>query len=242
MAERALLLIAQTAADELGIQRPTSVVGSSDQQVQQLLALLNREGKELSARAGLHGGWPQLRKEATITTADGTAAYNFPTDLQYFMNTTTWDRSTAWPMNGPLSPQTWQVLKSGAAGSVGLRTRFRIMAGQIYFDPTPSTVNTIVLEYYSDTWCASSLGVAQRVWAADTDLPLLPDDCFILGLMWRFRRSKGLDYGEEFNAYDECVNRELARSGMAPVLDLTRSDPGMRFIDECNIPDQGFGV
>jgi hypothetical protein len=242
MAYRTLLQIAQAATHELGIQTPTSVVGSSDQQVQQLLALLNREGKDLSAREGISGGWPQLRKEHTITTADGTADYAFPTDLQYFMNTTTWDRSQTWPLNGPISPQEWQVIKSGTIGSLGVRSRFRIMAGRIYFDPTPSSVRTIVLEYYSDTWCESSGGTDQRVWLSDTDLPLLPDDCFILGAMWRFRRSKGLDYGEEFNAYEELVTRELGRSGMAPVINLTGQHGGIRLLDECNIPDQGYGV
>lgn len=243
MAQRTLLQIVTAACDELGIQRPTSVVGSSDQQVQQLLALANREGKELSSREGIHGGWPQLRKEHTITTVSSQADYAFPSDLQYFMNTTAWDRTQKWPLRGPISPTEWQVLKSGTIGSVGPRTRFRIMAGEIYFDPTPaSSGDTLVIEYYSDTWCESGAGTAQRLWAADTDVPVLPDDCFILGLMWRFRRAKGLDYAEEFNAYEEEVGKELGRSGMAPVLELGTSSSAIRFLDENNIPDSGFGV
>jgi hypothetical protein len=241
VAERTLLQIATAAADELGIQRPTAVVGSSDQQVQQLLALLNREGKELARRQGMAGGWPQLRKEHTFNTADGTASYNFPSDLQYFVNTTAWDRNQKWPVDGPISPQIWQVLKSGTVGSVGPRTRFRIMAGQIYLDPTPASVRTIVLEYYSDTWCEASGGTDQRLWAADTDLPLLPDDCFILGLIWRFRKAKGLEYQEDFNAYEDLVSSKLATAGMAPVLDIAQPIPGMRLIDHDNIPDTGYG-
>lgn len=242
MAERTLLQIVQAAVDELGsVNRPTVVIASTDQGVQQLLALANREGKELSAREGINGGWPQLRKEHTITTVDGTADYAFPSDLQYFMNTTQWDRSQKWPIDGPVSPQTWQVLKSGQVGSVGPRTRFRIMAGRIYFDPTPSSVRTIVIEYYSDTWCASSLGAAQRLWTADNDVPLLPDDCFILGLQWRFRKAKGLDYQEDFNAYEDFVNSKLGRSGMAPVLDYTSAPRGLRLLDNDNIPDTGYG-
>lgn len=242
MAERTLLQIVQAAVDELGsINRPTSVVGSSDQNVQQLLALANREGKELAAREGRDGGWPQLRKEHTFSTVDGTAAYDFPSDLQYFMNTTAWDRSQKWPMHGPISPQTWQVLKSGTVGSVGPRTRFRVMAGQLYLDPTPTTVRSIVLEYYSDTWCESSGGTDQRVWASDTDLPLLPDDCFILGLIWRWRKAKGLDYQEDFNAYESFVSMKLGRAGMAPIIDIAQPVPSTHFIDDHNIPDTDFG-
>ncbi len=242
MAERTLLQIAQAVADELGIQRPTAVVGSQDQQVQQLLALLNREGKELAAREGMAGGWPQLRREHTFATVNGQASYDFPTDLLYFINTTAWDRDQKWPMDGPVSPQEWQVLKSGTVGSVGPRTRFRIMEGQIYLDPTPGAVHTIVLEYYSDTWCESSLGAAQRLWASDTDVPVLPDDCFILGGKWRFRRSKGLDYAEEWNEYESEVSRRIGRAGMAPIIPIGGCDYGVRLIDEENIPDQNYGV
>jgi hypothetical protein len=81
-----------------------------------------------------------------------------------------------------------------------------------------------VIEYYSDTWCATSLGVAQRVWASDTDVPLLPDDCFVLGLMWRFRKAKGLDYAQEFDTYEKLVTRELSRSGMARVINLSTEE------------------
>jgi hypothetical protein len=242
MAERALLLIVQAAVDELGsINRPTSVVGSSDAQVQQLLALANREGKELSAREGRDGGWPQLRKEYTFSTAIGTASYAFPSDLQYFMNTTTWDRSQKWPLDGPISPQVWQVLKSGTVGSVGPRSRFRVMENLIYIDPTPTTVNSMVLEYYSDTWCESSGGTAQRLWASDTDKPRLPDDLFILGLIWRFRKAKGLDYQEDFNSYESFVSMKLGQTGMAPIIDFAQPAPTNRFIDELNIPDTGYG-
>lgn len=243
---RTLLQIVQAAVDELGsINRPTTIIGTSDANVQQLLALANREGKELAAREGRDGGWPQLRKEHTDTFEDGVANYPFPSDLQYFINTTAWDRSQHWPLRGPVSPQEWQVVKSGTIGSLGPRRRFRVMAGEIYFDPTPDSGddgNTFVLEYYSDTWCESNAGTDQRIWTADNDVPLLPDDCFILGLIWRWRRAKGLDYQEEFNAYESLVSRELGRAGMAPVLDITGSTDGVRLIDESNIPDSGFGV
>ena len=242
---RTLLQIVQAAVDELGsINRPSAVVGSQDATVQQLLALANREGKELAGREGIHGGWPALRKEYTSTFVSGQADYAFPSDLQYFINTTAWDRAQKWPMRGPVSPQEWQVLKSGTIGSIGPRRRFRVMAGELYFDPTPSADDagdTFVLEYYSNAWCQSNAGTAQSEWGADNDVPLLPDDCFILGLIWRFRRAKGLDYAEEYKAYEEEVTTELGRAGMAPILDLGCSVSGVRFIDQDNIPDSGYG-
>ncbi len=240
-----LIQIAHAACDEMGVTRPSSLVGSNDAQAQQLLALANREGKELSGREGINGGWPQLRKEHTATFVASQANYAFPSDLQYFMNTTAWDRSQHWPLHGPVSPQAWQVLKSGTIGSIGPRRRFRIMAGEIYFDPTPTTDdagNTFAIEYYSDAWCQSSVGAAQSAWSADGDLPKLPEDCFVLGLIWRFRKAKGLDWESDFMIYESTVSMEIGRSGMAPILSMAGSKDETRFLDESNIPDAGYGV
>ena len=60
-----LLTIIQDTTDRLGIIRPSSVVGSSDPQVRQLLALAQQEGKELSRRHN----WTALINEKTFTAA-----------------------------------------------------------------------------------------------------------------------------------------------------------------------------
>lgn len=240
---RNLLQIVQTACDELSIPRPGSVVGSTDSQAQQLLALANRGGIELAMREGSAGGWPQLRKEHPISVVAGTDNYAFPSDLGYFINTTPWDRTTKWPLVGPVSPQVWQVLKSGTIGSTGPRTRFRVMANRIYLDPSPTSSATVVFEYYMGTWCTDSSGVTYRErWASDGDLPLLPDDCHILDLIWRYLRAKRLDYQEEFNTCEDFTLTKLGRSTMAPVLSLAREEPNARLLDEMNIPDSGYGV
>jgi hypothetical protein len=239
---RNLLSMVQTACDELGIPRPSAVAGSTNADALQLFALMNRTGKDLQGREGAAGGWPQLREEYTFTTVVSTAAYDFPADLQYFMNTTAWDRDQKWPLQGPVSPQTWQVLKSGTIGSVGPRTRFRVMAGQIYLDPTPTATNDLVFEYYSNQWCTDSTGVTgKELFSSDGDLPVLPDDLFILGLKWRYLRAKNLDYDEDFNAYEDYISKELGRATMAPILRLDGASSGLRLIDEDNIPDAGYG-
>jgi hypothetical protein len=240
---RSLLVIVQTACDELGIPRPSAVAGSTNADALQLLALANRTGKDLLGREGAAGGWPQLRKEYTFSLVDGTESYAFPTDLYRFINTTVWDRNQKWPMHGPISPQVWQVLKSGTIGSVGPRTRFRLMGGLIYLDPVPSTTNTVVFEYFKNTWCTDSTGVTERTtFAADGDLPILSDELFILGIKWRYLKAKDLNYDEDYNIYEDYIARELGASTMAPVLSMDESlSASWRLIDDTNIPDSGFG-
>lgn len=175
----------------------------------------------------------------------GQELYNMPSDLGYFINQTGWDRNFRWQLLGPLDAQEWQVIKSGIS-PVGPRMRFRVMGGKIALNPVPSSTNNtadlIVFEYYSNSWCTSSGGAAQTTWQADTDLPVLVDELFILGIKWRYLRSKGLSYDEEQEMYEAACDREAARAGMARSLPLNARASGIRLLSSQNVPDTNFGA
>lgn len=242
MAKMTLLAMVQQAAAEVGQTAPVTLVGNTDTTAIQMLALAQREGREVSKMSGPWGGWPALRGEYTFSTVISQAAYSFPSDFQWIIVQTGWDRTYKWQLIGPVSAQEWQVLKSGITVT-GPSFRFRIMAGQIYLDPTPTAVDNLVFEYYKNTWCQSATAVAQSLWAADTDTYLLEDDLMILGLKWRFLRAKGLDYGEEFAQWQEDIDREMARAGTAKTLPLNAQQRyGVQLINDFQIPDTGFGT
>lgn len=240
MAHDTLLTMVQASCDEMGIVSPAILIGNTDRQAKQLLALANRNIREIAAQAGPNGGWPILRKEWVFNLQVGVDNYDFPTDLAYFMPSTAWDRSFRWQLLGPLDAQEWQVLKSGIS-PVGPRVRFRMMAGKIYFDPVPSSTDTIVFEYYSNAWCLSAASVPQTKFQADTDTIQLDDDVFNLGLQWRFKQKKGLDYSEEKRMYDDALDRALARTAPARDLPLNARSTGNRLLNYNNVPDTGFG-
>lgn len=170
----------------------------------------------------------------------GTQSYSLPIDFQYFMTQTFWDRNYRWQLMGPLDAQEWQVLKSGIAPT-GPRRRFRIMGNLFYIDPVPAEVTTIAYEYYSNAWCQSSTGTLQSKWAADTDYYTLDDDCFILGLKWRFLRAKGFDYQEEADMWMKACQRALARNGGNRNLPLNAQSMENRLLNYNNIPDTSYG-
>lgn len=177
----------------------------------------------------------------TVSMILGQDAYSLPNDFAYFQQLTWWDRTYRWQMFGPLTAQEWQVLKSGLS-PVGPRRFFRIMGNKFFIHPAPSVSgNTLVFEYFSNAWCQSLAGTAQTTWAADTDYYNFDDDAFIMGLKWRFKAAKGLDYGQEIKDYTFFCDRLIARDGGNKDLRTNVQAKDVYLLNYNNIPDTGYG-
>lgn len=61
-----LLTTIQDACTELGLNSPASVIGNTDPQIAQMLALANLEGQTFSQLQGPWGGWPELNTVYTF--------------------------------------------------------------------------------------------------------------------------------------------------------------------------------
>jgi hypothetical protein len=231
-----VLGISQQTYGEIGLSPPSQIVGGNNPDGVQILALLNREGNEL---ARVEQPFPVLRGEQLITLVPGQQAYAFPTDILYYRPATGWDRSTHWMMAGPVSDREWQALRSGIVVA-SPRLRFRLYGGQLQIDPVPTAADTIVFEYVSKNWCTSAAGAAQSSFMADTDLPLISDDLFVLGLKWRTLAARGFNYSEEKAAYLEARDRTISRANMSDALDMGRRAPRVGGLGFPQIPDHDF--
>lgn len=219
-----LLTCVQDACDRIGLPRPSVVIGSSDTQVRQLLGLAQQEGKELARR----GPWQELTKETTFTaTATTTQSGAIPSDFDRMIEGTFWNRTQDRRVVGPLSPQKWQMLQTGLYSLVW--DAFRIRGTEILMSPAPTAGDTLAFEYVSTKWCENAAGSTQRTaWVADDDVALLDEELITLGLVWRFKKAKGLDYSEEYRSYEQLVERKLSNDGAMGILDLNgdRMDGG----------------
>jgi hypothetical protein len=206
-----LLSICQEVVDELGLERPTTVIGSSDRTARRLLALAQEEGRRLNYPES-DRYWEQLVKEYTFNTADGTQAYSLPTDFKYFINDTWWDRTEDRKLV-LFNPRKWQSFVSSDLGLTGINTAFRLRGNEILLHPTPTSVRTLSFEYVTTEWCESSGGTGQSTWQADTDVPVLDEEFYIHGIRWRLKRSLGMAYEEDLRIYQNLINRALAKDG-----------------------------
>jgi hypothetical protein len=216
------LTLIQDSAKRLGLSNPASAYNSSDNQVIQLVALAQEEGIELAKRHP----WQVLTKEKTFTgTAAAAQTGAIPDDFDRFVDESFFNRTQKHPVFGPISPQDWQFTQAVVATT--LVESFRRRGNSILITPTPNGTDTYAYEYISTQWCESSGGTDQSAWAADTDTGILPEELMTLGVIWRFLRAKGFDYGEAFRTYEVQVAQAFSRDGGKRTLNMGRRNHSM---------------
>ena len=205
-----LLTIANAAQAELNLPISTTVIGNSSQTQKQLLALCNQEGKQLADEFA----WQALITEASfLTTATETQTNaTLPADFGWLVDETMFNRNTTLPVKGPINPREWQELK--AIGATVSESRFRIRGNSLLFNPAPTAGHTVYYEYVSTRWCSDAgLTTPSSTWTLDSDVGLLPENVITLGLIWRWKHSKGLDYAQDFETYNMTKERAASRQG-----------------------------
>lgn len=204
-----LLDIAQRAASRLGLRQPQTVVGSNDLTAQILLEFANQEGEELSR----YHNWQALTVQKTFTTLAQVVQTNALPSTDYdrmVYNAEIWNRSLNLRYRGPTNSRVWQQIQSGVGA--GVAGWWRIVGGQLNIYPAPTAGQTIAFEYISKKWCESSLGVDQEEFLADTDVALIPERLILLGIVWRYRHSRGFaQYAEDMATYEREKEKAAAR-------------------------------
>jgi len=204
---------------------PSTVFGSTDPQVLQIMAILEEEGAELSGR----GSWEGLTLEATHTTvateSQGAITTIASGNFRYFKNNTIWDRNLKLPVF-VLDGSDWQAVK--AFSVTGPRYHARIRGGNLIANPVPAAGNTWAFEYVSWNWILDNdASTTKQYFTEDTDTFLLPEPVLLMGLRWRWKKEKGFDYAEDFRTYETMVKDALGREGMRRTLhmDETSREP-----------------
>jgi hypothetical protein len=163
MSDLTLLTVTQKVAKRLQLPPPSAVIGSTDNNVILIQAMLQKTIADIKDSFP----WPELQREHTFTLANGTAAYILPGDFDQILNKTIWNRTQKWPLLGPVDPVEWQTWKSGLVTTLP-RQRFRVKYwgdAQLFIDPTPGSGEDgqiCVFEYISTnairpkTWLPST--------------------------------------------------------------------------------------
>lgn len=228
-----LLTLVQGACKRLSLNSPSAVIGNTNKEIIQLLNIANEEGDDLAQRHR----WQRLVNESTFTSvaaeSQGSMTTLAGTSFGWICNDTVWNRTKNRKMY-PVDDVQWQQMKS--SGITGPVEYFRIRGNTFRVIPTMTASETVAFEWVSKNWCESSGGTGQNAWAADTDVGVLEERIMIQGLIWRFKKYKGLDYAEDFQQYEAMVANAIARDGAKKHL-RTGGSLTTRFLDRNSISE-----
>ena len=213
------LTLVQTACKRLALTVPTAVFMSLDPQVMQMLALANEEGQTLAEMTN----WQALAKQGTFTTVateiQGAMSTIAP-GCKFIVNDTIWNLSLRFPVFGPLAAQMWAQQK--AMFYQGPWNQYRVFDDQIHFVPTPPAGQNCQFEYVTQNWTASGFTEFQ----SDTDTSLLDENIMVMGLIWRFKQAKGIDFSSYLTKYQRRVADLIARETPKPILNMNTNEFG----------------
>ena len=228
-----LLTMLQEVSVKIGIDMPASVIGNSSQEVLELLAFANEEGRELTRR----GNWQILTKEHTFNSLAAEQQASQPSDFDHFIDETFWNRSRRLPFYGPVTAQEWQSIK--ATTSSAITNTFRFRGGYILLSPIPAAGEAMAYEYVSKNWCMKADLTQQSAWSSDADTGILDEKIMGLGVIVRFKMSKGLPYGEDLAKYETQVKVALGNDVPKRTVHLSET---RSFTPSVGVPDGNWSV
>jgi hypothetical protein len=216
-----LLTVVQNVMDANGWPSPTTgVVGVTDQNMRQAYALCNKAVYAIATKKN----WPAISKDYSFETVVGQSKYPCPSDFRGIIAGTAWNADQYYQLQGSMTPALWYRRMYNGTNSIP-KSAYRIsidpnMPGFFNVYPTPESVETLAFMYKSNLWVMSSSGVLKWVYGADDDTCILGEYLVELGLTWRWREKKGMDFSAELAEYNAAIKDRFSSDLAAGDIDI----------------------
>lgn len=185
------------------------VFASSDQVSLEMGDLSN----EVAADIAASHQWQGLTKIATFT-GDGTqTAFPKPADYDRMLIASGIQDKVTWFWNYEHIPSVDEWIRRLDSGFTGARRMWILLGNQFQFNPAPPASQQATFPYISNLWATDSDGVLKSQFDADTDTFFLPDRLLTLGLIWRWKEQKGLEYAEDQVNFENALSQYQVRDG-----------------------------
>lgn len=235
-----LVRICQNVLNITGWDNFNTIAGNPDKTALQIMAIANQEVTNLSKRFD----WRQLIRSETIATVADQDEYTVPANFDKLMQDSVYNVDEYYRLRSSMSEYQWNAWVHGLLGSLS-HQRFRVVysdsATAIKLSPVPSSVENLVYFYKINTPVKDESGELKAEFEVDSDVSLLPEDVVELGVLWRFKRAKGLDFSAELSEYNEASRTRFAQTkneGDLPVPNSVLTPE----VTDGYVPDSGFGA
>ncbi len=202
-----LLTALQSASIRLMGRRPNAFASSTSKFELELMDLANEVATDIMKSHE----WQALKRVHTIT-GDGTGvAFPLPADFDRFLlDTDMIGRDARWgqwfskcdDINEFTSRSTgeWETSWPGL---------WTVYGNQIRFVPAPEDERVLPFPYITKNYVKGD----KASFTSDTDEFVLSERLLTLGLVWRWRENKKLDYTGDFEAFQKAFGEESAKDG-----------------------------
>ena len=209
-------------------------------------ALMDRGGKAMARGKDAHGNsWAPLNTSAHILTTPGQGTYQLPAGFISFLKDTIYRQGDRWPLAGPIADAgQWNDIKIGPVSTYSYWYRQRHLNGHhaIELLPVPESEQRIDYEYITNHWLREAADSSTTLpdISDDTNVPLLYDLLVELDLTWRFKHSRGLDYGLELEEFEAERDRYMGTESGA--VDITIGGTRRSSPISWSIPEADWGI
>jgi len=185
--------------------RLTEVFSAGDQVGMEMADLAN----EVAADIAASHQWQGLQKIGTLVGDGIRTAFDKPADYDRMLILSGMQSQSSpfWDYEHVKSIDEWIARLNG--GFTTGRNGWIMFGDQFQFNPAPT--GTALYPYISSYWARSAAGEAKAGFAADDDEFVLPERLMKLGLIWRWREMKGLEYAEDMASYEAALSQHQTR-------------------------------
>lgn len=135
-----ILTMVQNIAADAGFQQPTAVVGNNDEIAIQLLSQIKRETLRLSNEFF----WQKLVQNYAFNFLNNVNSYALPSDFNFILPNTIWNKSGRQPIICPLTPEDYQLQLNYLVTSAYYKMVY-VYGNLMYVTPVPSGYQTEAL-------------------------------------------------------------------------------------------------
>ncbi len=235
-----LINVCQNVLAETGWPVLTSIVNNTDGTARQMLAIANAELAALSEQLN----WPQLQVEYPFSTVPNQTVYLWPANFRVLAGSSVFNADQYVELKGSTGLQFWELLKYGKLSSL-VRPRFKVTyplgVPGIEITPPPAGISALVAVYYTKMFVRGADGAEYERFNSDGDTSIVPERYLELGVKWRFRRAKGMDFSAELAEYNNTVQTQYSKYNATGEITIG----GRRAIDGITsgyVRETGFGA
>lgn len=199
----------QNAAVRLIGRKPTTFFSSTATFETEMTNLLNEVAVDICKTAD----WQGLTKIYTITGDAATTAFDKPSDYDRMLVGQAMADGASWFWNYTQVPDmnTWIAIQNGFYLGATPPGWWMLFGDQFQFAPPPGDGARAMFPYISNLIARDSDGNPKASFTTDSDTFVLDERLLTLGVIWKWRELKNLDYATDQANFEKAFSEAATR-------------------------------